>query len=95
MLANVGRPRLVEELKLMHPDHSDIYFAYKSGGEYYELNEVAYRMLGYMDGETDLDAICAAIQREFEGAEQVRHDLGCLLEQLVSEGLVTFVGLNV
>jgi len=80
-------PRLLEGVRLMHPEGTDEFFVYRSaGGERYEINEVAYEMLSRMDGFHDTEAICAAISSKFEGAGTVRQDLEALLTELAAEG---------
>ena len=85
-------PRLLEGVRLMHPEGTDEFFVYRSaGGERYELNEVAYEMLSHMDGFHDTEVICAAICAKFEGADTVREDLEALLKDLAAEECLEYV----
>ena len=80
-------PRLIEEVKLVHPKGTDQYFIYKSvTGDRYELNEVSFEMLSLMDGSKNIEEISIAIQAEFEGADTVHEDLEALIKEFVSEG---------
>ena len=81
-------PRLRDGVRLVHPEGTDLFFAYCStGGECYELNEVAYEMVRRMDGGHDVEAICGVIEAAFEGAGDVREDVEALLADLVAQGL--------
>jgi len=83
-------PRLAVDVRLVNPAGTDEYFLYRPvTGEQYEINEVAYRMIGQMTGEKDIDAICRAIRHEFGGAEGVAEDLERLLFELVVEKCVS------
>ena len=82
-------PRLLEGVRLMHPEGTDEFFVYRSaGGERYELNEVAYEMLSLMDGSHNTEEICTSIRTKFDGAVTVDEDLEALLEDLASEGFL-------
>jgi len=81
-------PRLKEGVKIVHPEGTDLFFVYRiASGERFELNEVSYEMLRLMDGSRDIEAVCIAIEAEFEGTQDVREDLEALLSKLIDEGL--------
>ena len=90
MLANDRRyPRLVEGVKLVHPEGTDQYFMYNSeAGDRYELNEVAFEMLKKMNGSHDIEEICRVIQAGFEEADSVHEDLEALIKKVAAEGYV-------
>lgn len=90
MLARKRYPTLVSDVRLVHPEGTEEYFAYSANtGARYEVNEVCYAMLSMMTGANDVDAICAATRQAYQGADRVIEDIEVLLEQLVRERCVT------
>ena len=86
MLAKGKYPRLAQDLRLVHPQGTEQYFAYRPDtGVRYEVNEVSFRMMGMMNGDNEVEVICSAIRQEFSGAESVASDLETLLQHLVQE----------
>ena len=84
-------PRIIEGVKLVHPEGTDQYFIYKSAtGERFELNEVSFEMLSLMDGSRDTEEICRAIQAEFEGADTAQEDLEDLIKEVTAEGYLKY-----
>ncbi len=91
MLDERRYPCLVEDVRLVHPEGTDEFFVYRSvGGERYEVNEVAFKMLSRMDGTQDTKTICAAVGSEFKGADTVREDLETLMKEMLAEGCLKF-----
>lgn len=89
MLAKGKYPKLAPGLRLVHPQGTEQYFAYRPDtGVRYEANEVSFRMMEMMNGDNKVDVICSAIRQEFSGADLVARDLETLLQQLVQEGCV-------
>jgi len=90
LLAKGKYPRIAPGLRLVHPQGTEEYFAYRPDtGARYEVNEVSFRMMEMMNGNNEVEAIHAAIRNEFSGAESVARDLEELLQQLVQEECVT------
>jgi len=86
------RPRLARDFTLSNPEGTGIYFAFcPQTGARFELNEVAYDLLGRMDGTASGLAICAAVAGCFEGAVDIESDYAALVRQLLSENLVELV----
>lgn len=89
MLVKRRFPKLAQHLRLVHPDGTEVYFAYfPDSGVRYEINEVAFRMMSMMTGENETGTICSAIENEFNKAESVVDDMEEILEHLVQEGCV-------
>jgi len=89
LLAKGKYPRLAPGLRLVHPQGTEQYFAYRPDtGARYEVNEVSFRMMGMMNGDNEVEVICSAIRQEFSGADSVVRDLETLLQQLVQEKCV-------
>lgn len=61
------------------------------GEVYYGLNEVGARIWEGLEAAQDTNAICAALEDRYPGAdpEQIRSDVDELVDELVREGLVT------
>lgn len=58
-------------------------------GLYIGLTEVGARVWELLEAESDLDRICAALEREFDVAPDVcRTEVGAFVEQLVDRGVV-------
>jgi hypothetical protein len=82
-------PRLLAELRLANPAGTQEYFLYRPlTGEQYEINEVAYQMIGQMTGENDIEAIRQTIESQFRAVESVTEDLERLLSGMVAEKCV-------
>jgi len=89
LLAKGKYPRLAPGLRLVHPQGTEQYFAYRPDtGARYEVNEVSFRMMSMMNGDNEVEVICSAIRQEFSGADSVARDLETLLQQLVQEECV-------
>jgi len=89
LLAKGKYPKIAPGLRLVHPQDTEQYFAYRPDtGARYEVNEVSFRMMEMMNGNNEVGVICSAIRQEFSGADSVAGDLEILLQQLVQEGCV-------
>ena len=89
MLARQRYPKLAQNLRLVHPQDTEEYFAYRPDtGERFEVNEVCYRIMEMMTGDNEVGSICTNIRQEFHGAESVASDVEVLLNELVKQGCV-------
>ncbi len=82
---------LVKEMVLVHPPGTDEYFVYSSiAGDRFELNQVAFAMLGCMDGTQTLEQIARTIASQFDEPDlrTIGHDLRQLSCSLLTEGVV-------
>jgi hypothetical protein len=92
-LARKRYPTLASDVRLVHPEGTEEYFAYSAGtGARYEVNDVCFAMLSMMTGANDVEAICVATGQAYQGADRVAEDIEALLEQLVRERCVTVEG---
>jgi hypothetical protein len=90
LLAGKRYPTLVPDLRLVHPEGTEEYFAYSANtGARYEVNEVCYAMLSMMTGANDVEAICTATRQAYQGANRVTDDFEVLLEHLVRDRCIT------
>lgn len=89
MLAKGKYPRIAPGLRLVHPQGTEQYFAYRPDtGVRYEVNEVSFRMMEMMNGNNEVEVIRSAIRHEFSDADSVASDLETLLQQLAQEECV-------